>query len=162
MVNVYRTPRGGRPSPDTQALEVLFTWTPPPLTIIAGGFNAHHHNWQPDADPSGPGTQLADWMQEHELALLSPPGQPTHRRGNTLDLAFDVPLANTMIEGHLGVASDHCTLATTVPLAATCAPPLATPVVSGEEELQRFDVHVAMALSATQPLKTTPSPGELD
>jgi len=51
----------------------------------------------------------------HNLRILNPPGEPTHRAGGVLDLVLsDDPGAYTLIAKDLHTTSDHETLHTTL------------------------------------------------
>ncbi|KAI0992951.1 hypothetical protein K3495_g15233 [Podosphaera aphanis] len=80
--NVYKAPH------DPAAVEPLLEWTPPPRTIAAGDFNSVYWAWQPSATSNyGQGEEIEKWADENGLSCLIL-GEPTHRAGNTLDLAW--------------------------------------------------------------------------
>ncbi|KAM4061995.1 endonuclease-reverse transcriptase domain-containing protein [Hirsutella rhossiliensis] len=65
----------------------------PERCLIAGDFNACHFSWQPGARSARNGKDIAQWAADKGLGLLTTPGEATHARGNTIDLAFaNIPL----------------------------------------------------------------------
>jgi exonuclease III len=92
-------------------------------TVILGDFNMHHRRWEPQllGQSTNRATSFIKWLDSGPLTLLNNPGDSTHNRGHTLDLAFVTPDlliwgASTTIEKSLNSTSDHCTLTITVPL----------------------------------------------
>jgi len=83
----------------------------------------HHRRWEPQltGPPTNGATLFIKWLDSGPLTLLSNPGDSTHNKGHTLDLAFATPDlliwgASAMVEDSLHSTSDHCTLTVTVPL----------------------------------------------
>ncbi|KAM4061057.1 endonuclease-reverse transcriptase domain-containing protein [Hirsutella rhossiliensis] len=88
----------------------------PERCLIAGDFNACHFSWQPGARSARNGKDIAQWAADKGLGLLTTPGEATHARGNTIDLAFaNIPSADALIEEHLHTGSDHYTISITLP-----------------------------------------------
>ncbi|KAI0991119.1 hypothetical protein K3495_g17068, partial [Podosphaera aphanis] len=80
--NVYKAPR------DPTAFRPIVNWTPALETIAVGDFNAVHEAWQPGAaHQHGQGEEIERWANRYNLTGLII-GEPTHRAGNTLDLAW--------------------------------------------------------------------------
>ncbi|KAM4063576.1 endonuclease/Exonuclease/phosphatase family protein [Hirsutella rhossiliensis] len=78
---------------DTEPLDyLLHQQDVPERCLIAGDFNACHFSWQPGARVRGTeGHRPVGGRQG--LGLLTTPGEATHARGNTIDLAFaNIPL----------------------------------------------------------------------
>lgn len=77
IINTYRRRvRGDNAALDL--LEALTEWHPPRSAIIAGDFNAHHRDWDPDGPQDGVGNMLAQWTSTHNMSLVSEPGITTH------------------------------------------------------------------------------------
>ncbi|KAI0994593.1 hypothetical protein K3495_g13588 [Podosphaera aphanis] len=82
FLNVYKAPH------DPSAVQPLLNWIPTPKTVAIGDFNSVYWAWQPSASNHyGQGEEIEKWAEEHNLTCLIV-GEPTHRAGNTLDLAF--------------------------------------------------------------------------
>ncbi|KAM4056490.1 endonuclease-reverse transcriptase domain-containing protein [Hirsutella rhossiliensis] len=78
---------GNRIRPESDLQDV------PERCLIAGDFNACHFSWQPGARSARNGKDIAQWAADKGLGLLTTPGEATHARGNTIDLAFaNIPL----------------------------------------------------------------------
>lgn len=148
IVNIYNAQRS--PENDLQqAADLLRQWEPPSQCIIAGDFNAMHHSWQSNADTTNRGGIIADWMDEHELALLNQPDSPT-RYNNTIDLAFsNIPLAEATVEDHLATSSDHNTLSIIIPRQPTIPN---IPARRKVHDLERFITFVWDGISAIDTL----------
>ncbi|KAF5001010.1 hypothetical protein FDECE_11099 [Fusarium decemcellulare] len=85
------------------------------FSVTAGDFNAFHITWQAAATRDR-GTDIAEWVERNDLALLNPHGVPTNSYGNTIDLAFsNIQWAETTVEDHLQTTSDHFILSITLP-----------------------------------------------
>lgn len=117
IANVYNAPIGSNEA--GEALEHLMN-LPPRFwrsALIAGDFNLHHPNWDPDCNSKSPRADpFVEWLESNNFYFISEIGKPTHRAGNTLDLAFLTgPLsASTIRSKHLDVTSDHYPLKTTI------------------------------------------------
>ncbi|POS83188.1 hypothetical protein EPUL_004740, partial [Erysiphe pulchra] len=86
-------------------------------TRKGGDFNAVHPDWQPLANRQhGDGQGIIEWMIEHGMNPVSPPGIPTYTRGNTLDLVWSNYGALVDLASELNSTSDHFTLSRDVPL----------------------------------------------
>ncbi|POS87841.1 hypothetical protein EPUL_001568 [Erysiphe pulchra] len=82
FLNVYKAPH------DPIAVQPLLSWTLKSRTVAIGDFNSVYWAWQPTANTFyGQGQQIEKWAEEHSLTCLNI-GEPTHRAGNTLDLAW--------------------------------------------------------------------------
>ncbi len=118
IINVYNAPPGS--TNPGQAVQSLLSFTVPQRPVlIAGDFNLHYLDWQPNATNSSPtATLFANWAAQQNLTLTLEPGTPT-RGESTLDLAWVSPeLAglgtSTNVEPALHSTSDHQTLCTVV------------------------------------------------
>ena len=67
-----------------------------------------HWTWQPSARISyGQGEDIEKWAETHNLSCLIV-GEPTHRAGNTLDLAFtNISCTRAWVGQDECVTSDH-------------------------------------------------------
>ena len=82
FMNVYKAPH------DQSTVPPLLNWTPAPRTIAIGDFKSVYWAWQPEASSYyGQCEEIEKWAEKHHLTCLII-GEPTHRAGNTLDLAF--------------------------------------------------------------------------
>lgn len=82
FLNVYKAPS------DPTAVRTLVDWKPSARCIVAGDFNSVHAAWKPRATrPYGQGDEIERWAENHNLSCLII-GEPTHKVGNTLDLAW--------------------------------------------------------------------------
>lgn len=81
-MNVYKAPN------NPVVIQSQIPWSSSPMSIVAGDFYSVHWAWQPNANRSnGQGDEIESWADEHSLTCLII-GEPTHRAGNTLDLAW--------------------------------------------------------------------------
>jgi len=85
IINVYRPP--GKGSQSQSHTDLLATCVRG-RTIVAGDFNAISPMWQSWGEPRTGDLAVSDWAEEQGLAVVSPYDQPTHDRGNVLDLVF--------------------------------------------------------------------------
>ncbi|POS87972.1 hypothetical protein EPUL_001014 [Erysiphe pulchra] len=82
FLNVYKAPH------DPSAVRPLLRWIPPLWLVTIGDFNSVHRAWKPGATNTyGHGDEIERWAERFNLSCLII-GQPTHRAGNTLDLAW--------------------------------------------------------------------------
>ena len=82
FLNIYKEPH------NISAFQPLLSWTPPLRSVAIGDFNSVHWAWQPGAARSyGQGEEIERWADENNMSCLII-GEPTHRAGNTLDLAW--------------------------------------------------------------------------
>jgi hypothetical protein len=117
IVNAYNAPIGS-----TGAGTAVDLLTELPRTLwrsafLAGDFNLHHPNWDPDhPSPSRQAEPFVAWLDNNNFAFTSEVGEPTQNYGNTLDLAFLTgPLfAITTKSEHMDTTSDHSPLITTI------------------------------------------------
>jgi ribonuclease HI len=133
VINVYRQ--------GDQTLDKLLTSQLPPKTLVAGDFNAIHYTWQPGRSAYGAGERIADWAHDRGLDLLNQDGQPTHQRGNTIDLALtDIWFATATVEHWLGTGSDHHTITIDLPYNRAQHGAVERPRyrITTEEETKRF------------------------
>ncbi|KAL8296098.1 hypothetical protein RB600_001542 [Gaeumannomyces tritici] len=65
--------------------------------VLVGDFNAVHPAWNNNPRQSSRGKALLEVTDGLGLALLNRDKKPTHRRGNTLDLAFGPPEAHARV-----------------------------------------------------------------
>ncbi|POS85268.1 hypothetical protein EPUL_004098 [Erysiphe pulchra] len=73
---------------DPSAVLALLNWTPPPCSVIAGDFNSVYWAWQSGATHTyGKGDEVESWAESYNLSCLII-DKPTHRAGNTLNLAW--------------------------------------------------------------------------
>lgn len=69
-------------------MRLFIDWTPPLREIEIGDFNSVYWVWQLGAvNTYGEGEEIGKWAEENNLSCLII-GEPTHRAGNTLDLAW--------------------------------------------------------------------------
>ena len=152
-VNVYREPH------QDHALDLLVGWTPPARCFVAGDFNALHPLWQ-EGSGRDKGWKIAEWATSHDLELLNPPNTPT-RGPNTLDLAFsNIPGADTTVEDHLTTASDHSTLASTLPADRITNSPSRRIIVHKDQQ-QTFCIFIAERANQLE-RPTNPTNEDLD
>lgn len=105
FLNVYKAPH------DPSSVQPLLNWTPILKTIAIGGFNSVYWAWQPGANKYyGQREEIQRWAEEHNLTCLIV-GNPTHRAGNTLDLAF-----NNVSETMAWVGTDECMTSDHLPI----------------------------------------------
>ena len=102
FLNVYKAPH------DSTAVHPLLNWTPTSRTVAIGDFNSVYWAWQPTANTFyGQGEEIEKWAEEHNLTCLIV-GEPTHRAGNTLDLAWtNVKEAMAWVGTEECMTSDH-------------------------------------------------------
>lgn len=110
FLNVYKSPH------DPSAVQPLIAWTPTSRTVAIGDFNSVYWAWQPSANSNyGQGEEIQRWAEQHNLTCLIA-GEPTHRAGNTLDLAWS-NINNTMawVGTEECMTSDHLPILGFVP-----------------------------------------------
>ena len=102
FLNVYKAPH------DPSAVQPLLNWTPTSKAIAIGDFNSVYWAWQPNATSCyGQGEEIEKWAEENNLTCLII-GEPTHRAGNTLDLAWtNVKEAMAWVATEECMTSDH-------------------------------------------------------
>ncbi|KAI0996535.1 hypothetical protein K3495_g11648 [Podosphaera aphanis] len=102
FLNVYKAPH------DPSAVEPLLNWTPDPKSVAIGDFNSVHWAWQPCAARTyGQGEEIEKWAEDHNLTCLIV-GEPTHRAGNTLDLAWtNIDESSAWVDREECMTSDH-------------------------------------------------------
>ncbi|KAI0991816.1 hypothetical protein K3495_g16371, partial [Podosphaera aphanis] len=142
----------------TTAVLPLLNWTPPPRSVIAGDFNAVYWAWQPGATSYyGQGEDIAIWAENHNLTCLII-GEPTHRAGNTLDLAWsNINDTCAWVEREECVTSDHFPVCGLVPCQkpAKLAPNGRYKV--SKEKLPQFAHVVSQWIPPISPLNTVES-----
>ncbi|POS82638.1 hypothetical protein EPUL_004536, partial [Erysiphe pulchra] len=107
FLNVYKAPH------NPTAVQPLIRWTPTSKSIAIGDFNSVYWAWQPSASSYyGQGEEIEKWAEEHNLTCLIV-GEPTHRAGNTLDLAF-----TNIIETMAWVSTEECMTSDHLPICA--------------------------------------------
>ncbi|KAM4066751.1 RNase H domain-containing protein [Hirsutella rhossiliensis] len=110
--------------------------------------------WSPECEER---KDIAQWAADKGLGLLTTPGEATHARGNTIDLAFaNIPSADALIEEHLHTGSDHYTISITLPGGIPPPRTIARPRVSSEEEMKRFEELVRAGATALPRLAVEP------
>jgi ribonuclease HI len=164
IANIYNAPTG---STDAGLAVNLLQSTPHSLwrsAFLAGDFNLHHPNWDPDhSSPSQQAEPFVNWLDANSFTYSSEIGAITHRCGNTLDLAFSAgPLSIiTAVAEHMNITSDHLPLLTTVNWSTRGAEPirrLRPDTIN--EEIFTDELQAILALSL--PLTDAPSMEELD
>ncbi|RKK80609.1 hypothetical protein BFJ68_g17704, partial [Fusarium oxysporum] len=154
IVNFYRQ------NDEHDALEILIQWPVPGRCLVAGDFNARHHNWQ-TGHATNRGQEIAAWSSEYDLNLLNTLDIPTNPYGNTIDLAFtNMPLAEATVEDHLATSSDHFTLSLTLPDTRPAPIQPGKVRVTTEDELKRFIEIVELGAIRIPLVDSTPA--ELD
>ncbi|KAI1005700.1 hypothetical protein K3495_g2517 [Podosphaera aphanis] len=110
FLNVYKSPK------DPLASKPLLEWTPPPKSNAIGDFNAVHRAWQPGASSAhGQGEAIEMWAEDHNLTCLIV-DEPTHRAGNTLDLArTNISGTSAWVDREECVTSDHLPICGLIP-----------------------------------------------
>jgi hypothetical protein len=159
ILNVYKPPQ----EPTSETTQHLFNITPPANFLVAGDFNAHHRDWDPDTTQTrNDGEQLHNWAATHSLALISEIGTPTHNQGGTIDLAFsNIPFATAELADQLHPGADHAALLTTLPGRRRIAIDHTRPSIA-EDKLETFQNLVSLAARQLQPLEDPPSTIQLD
>ncbi|KAI0991953.1 hypothetical protein K3495_g16233, partial [Podosphaera aphanis] len=110
FLHVYKAPN------DSLAIQPLTSWVPSSNSVAVGDFNEVHSAWQANITRAyGQGDEIERWAECHNLSCLIV-NEPTHRAGNTLDLAW------TNISGSLAwvdrsecVTSDHLPICGQIP-----------------------------------------------
>ena len=118
ITNIYNASAGAEG--EERALNSLTasTWSKDQHILIAGDFNLKHDLWQPSTQQMSPRAEaLIQWTTTNHLSLISPIGEPTHNKGNTLDLTWASEALlksdiSTQITEDLHTTSDHHTLLT--------------------------------------------------
>lgn len=110
FLNVYKSAQ------DPLAAKPLLEWTPPSKSIAISNFNAVHRTWQPDASNLyGQGVVIEKWDKDHNLTCLIV-GEPTHRAGNALDLAWtNISDTSVWVDRDECVTSDHLPIRGLIP-----------------------------------------------
>ncbi|POS83035.1 hypothetical protein EPUL_005871 [Erysiphe pulchra] len=123
VLNLYNAPPGSNnPGAGVNLLLSLTNSFSRPNIILAGDFNLHHKDWHPSyPGPSSTQTEsLNDWLEAIGLVLISEVDNPTHNRGNVLDLCFATQklVAKGIIstvQKELDVTSDHLPILISLP-----------------------------------------------
>lgn len=116
IVNAYNAPGGA----DKGAAVASLIDLPQTLwrsAFLAGDFNLHHVNWDPDHTiHSRQAKPFIAWLDQNNFMFTSEVGQATQDCGNTLDLAFLTGplLAITTQAEHMDVTSNYSPLLTTI------------------------------------------------
>lgn len=102
FLNVYKAPH------DLIAVQSLLNWTPDRRSIAVGDLHSVHWAWQPGISNSyGQGEEIEKWAEENNLSCLIV-GEPTHRVGNALDLAWtNISSTCAWLEHEDCMTSDH-------------------------------------------------------
>ena len=164
IVNVYNAPIG---STDTGAAVDLLIQTSQSFwrsALLAGDFNLHHPNWDPDhPSPSRQAEPFVDWLDNASFMFTSEIGSATQNHGNTLDLAFITgPLvAITTIAEHMDVTSDHSPLLTTINWSSRGAEPIKR-LRFDTIDAERFKDLLQTSLSYPSVLADSPTAKEID
>ena len=90
------------------AVRPLFDWKPSARSIADGDFNSVHAAWQPGVTrPYGQGDEIERWAENQNLSCLII-GEPTHKAGNTLDLAWtNISGARAWVDREECMTSNH-------------------------------------------------------
>lgn len=123
IVNVYNAPPGAtNPGAGLSFLISIPENSFHRNIILAGDFNLHHHLWHPSrrGSPSTQAETLTRWLEAKNISFISEIDQPTHIRGNVLDLAFasDSLVAEGItaaVQRDLDVTSDHYPVLVSLP-----------------------------------------------
>lgn len=122
IINIYNAPPGSLDEGSAlSSLLQLPNISFPSSTFIAGDFNLHHPVWQPSYSHSTSAAEpFVSWIEQARLSLTSEVDIPTHRAGNTIDLAFAstslIELGTvTSVAKSLDTTSDHFPLYTEIP-----------------------------------------------
>ena len=160
IINVYKPPVNGGYSLVTSYLLGI---QPPANTLVAGDFNAKHELWQPEITSSrNDGREIAEWATNADLTYTGEAGQPTHREGNTIDLAFsNVPFATTIVEDKLHLGADHEALVTTLLYSRRTKVKQRRPTVA-EDRLETFNGLVRISTDSLPPLPTNATADDID
>jgi hypothetical protein len=109
FLNVYKAPH------DSSAVQPFLNWTPTGKTVATGDFNSVYWAWQPGDSSYGQGEEIQRWAENHNLTCLIV-DEPTHRAGNTLDLAWkNITEAMAWVCTEECVTSDHLPICGFVP-----------------------------------------------
>lgn len=169
ITNVYNAPFGAL---DEQvASKALMELPPtffPPLSILAGDFNLHHHHWQPSFSSSTSAAEpFVSWIDSLGFDLAtSQLDIPTHSKGNVLDLALASNLllelgTEAIVSPHLDVTSDHLPIQTWIPWDQRHREPLQRFHMSTFQP-ELFNTLLESKLQQLQAISEDPTPGELD
>lgn len=148
--NVYKAPS------DSTAIRPLVNWTPARETLAIGDFNAVHEAWQPGANHQhGQGEEIERWAAKHNLSCLII-GEPTHRAGNTLDLAWtNISSAAAWVDRSECVTSDHLPIRGQVPLTTATTDTEPPKIRVPRKNIPRFVQAVAQWVHPPPTLDTT-------
>ena len=151
FLNVYKAPK------DSTAVRPLFDWKPSAKSIAAGDLNSVRAAWQPGVTrPYGQGDEIERWAESHNLSCLII-GEPTHKAGNTLDLAWtNISGARAWVDREECMTSDHLPIRGIVPAATFTGNPGPSKIRVPKKNLPNFAravvkwVHPAIDLSTTE------------
>jgi ribonuclease HI/exonuclease III len=123
IINIYNAPHGSiRAGEAAKALTSLPENISSQPTILAGDLNLLHERWQPslDTSPTAFAEQFIEWLDHTDMTLISEIDNPTHNKGNVLDLtlasnSLALSGASAVVATHLDATSDHLPLLITVP-----------------------------------------------
>lgn len=105
FLNVYKAPN------ESSAVQPLLNWTPPPKSIAIGDLNSVYWAWQTGTTRSyGQGENIEQWAEYYNISCLTV-GEPIHRPGNTLDLAW-----SNIAETQAWVEHEGCTKSNHLPI----------------------------------------------
>ncbi|POS82205.1 hypothetical protein EPUL_005827 [Erysiphe pulchra] len=121
FLNVYKA------SHDPSAVQPLLNWTSTSRTVAMGDFNSVYWAWKPNASSYyGQGEDIDKWAEKHHLTCLII-GEPTHRAGNTLDLAWtNIKETMAWVGTEECMTSDHLPLCGFVPYSKETTESLST------------------------------------
>lgn len=116
-----------------------------------------HAAWQPGATkPHGQGDEIEKWAENSHLSCLII-GEPTHKAGNTLDLAWtNISGARAWVDREECMTSDHLPIRGIVPAATATRDLVPAKIRVPKENLPKFAraiakwVHPALDLSTTE------------
>lgn len=151
FLNVYKAPN------NPTAILPLINWNPTPRVIAAGDFNSVHAAWQQGATrPYRQGDEIERWEEDHNLSCLII-GEPTHKAGNTLDLAWtNISGARAWVDREECMTSDHLPIRGIIPSATFTGNLGLSKIRVPKKNLPNFGravakwVHPAIDLSTTE------------
>jgi ribonuclease HI/endonuclease/exonuclease/phosphatase (EEP) superfamily protein YafD len=118
IVNIYNAPVGTIDAGlAVQSLTDLTSSFLLHSILLAGDFNLHHPQWNPNHPrQSVQAGHFIDWLDKNNFIYISEPSKATHNAGGVLDLTFLAGQisAITTIAEHMDVTSDHRPLLTTI------------------------------------------------
>lgn len=133
FLNVYKAPH------NVSAVQPLISWNLPPKSVAVGDFNPVYWGWQPGAITTyGQDEEIEKWAEDNNLTCLII-GEPTHRAGNTLDLAWtNIDGTCAWVDRDECVTSDHLPIRGSMPCSIAKSTRDKQPLKVSKENLPQF------------------------